>query len=88
MINTLTEAGVRISMDGRGRYLDNIFFERLWRFPRQKAIYLEEINDGFQARRLIKAWITFYNTKRPHSALDRQMPDDAYWAGLEKQKAA
>lgn len=50
-ITTLTVTGVRISMDGRGRYLDNIFIERLWRSLKQEAIYLEEINDGFQARR-------------------------------------
>ena len=101
-ITTLTEAGVRISMDGRGRYLPSrdhaahnpagqrikIFIERLWRSLKQEAIYLEEISDGFQARRVIKKWITFYNTERPHSALDRQTPDDAYWVGLEQQKAA
>ncbi len=87
-ITTLTEAGVRISMDGRGRYLDNIFIERLWRSLEQEAIHLEEINDGFQARRVIKDWMTFYNTERPHSALDRLTPDAAYWAGFEEQKAA
>ena len=87
-ITTLTEAGVRISMDGRGRYLDNIFIERLWRSLKQEAIYLEEITDGFQARRVIKKWMAFYNTERPHSALDRQTPEDAYWAGLEEHKAA
>jgi putative transposase len=75
-------------MDGRGRYLDNIFIERLWRSLKQEAIYLEEIQDGFQARRVVKDWITFYNNKRPHSALDRQTPDDAYWACLKQQKAA
>ena len=52
------------------------------------AVHLEEINDGFQARRVIKGWMTFYNTRRPHSALERETPDDAYWASLEKQKAA
>nr|WP_227538428.1 IS3 family transposase [Tritonibacter mobilis] len=87
-ITTLTEVGVRISMDGRGRYLDNIFIERLWRSLKQEAIYLEEITDGFQARRVVKNWMAFYNTRRPHSALDRQTPDDAYWAGLAEQKAA
>ena len=100
-ITTLTDAGVRISMDGRGRYLPShrfcettagqwitIFIERLWRSLKQEAIYLEEITDGFQARRVIKDWIAFYNTERPHSALDRLTPDDAYWAGLEEQKAA
>ena len=75
-------------MDGRGRYLDNIFIERLWRSLKQESIYLEEITDGFQARRVIKDWIAFYNTERPHSALDRLTRDDAFWAGLEEQKAA
>ena len=84
----LRRSGVGISMDGKGRFLDNIFVERLWRSLKQEAIYLEEISDGFQARRVIKKWITFYNTERPHSALDRQTPDDACWAGLEQQKAA
>lgn len=87
-ITKLTEADVRISMDGRGRYLDNIFIERLWRSLKQEAIYLDEIGDGFQARRVIKNWMKFYNTERPHSALDRRTPNDAYWAGLEEKKAA
>ena len=87
-ITTLTDAGVRISMDGRGRYLDSIFIERLWRSLKQEAIYLEEINDGFQARRVIKNWMIFYHSERPHSALDRGTPDDAYLAGAEQQNAA
>lgn len=87
-ITTLTEAGGRISMDGRGRYLDNIFIERLWRSLKQEAIYLEEINDGFRARLVIKDWIAFYNTKRPHSALAGRAPDDAYWASLDERHAA
>jgi len=87
-ITTLTDAGVRISMDARGRYLDNIFIERLWRSLKQEAIYLEETNDGFQARRVVTNWIAFDNTKRPHSALDQRTPDDAYSADLEEHKAA
>ena len=75
-------------MDGRGRCMDNIFIERLWRSLKQEAIYLEEISVGFQARRVVKDWMTLYNAKGPHSALDRQTPDDAYWAGLGEQKAA
>ncbi len=71
-----------------GRYLDTIFIERLWRSLKQEAIYLEEITEGFQARRVVKNRMAFYNARRPHSALGRQMPDDAYWAGLEEQKAA
>ena len=71
-ITTLTEAGVRISMDGRGRCMDNIFIERLWRSLKQEAIYLEEITGGFQARGVVKGWMTFYNGEQPRSALDRQ----------------
>lgn len=70
------------------RATDNIFIERLRRSLKQEAIYLEEISDGFQARRVIKDWMAFYNTERPHSALDRRTPDGTYWAGLKEQKAA
>ena len=52
-ITTLTEVDIKISMDGRGRYLDNIFIERLWRSLKQEAVYLNEITDGFQAKRII-----------------------------------
>ena len=65
----LREAGIRISMDGRGRCLDNIFIERLWRSLKYAAVYLRELADGFEARRVIGEWIYFYNTERPHSAL-------------------
>ena len=84
---TLTEAGVRVSMDGRGRCMDNIFIERLWRSLKQQAIYLTEITDGFHARRVIRGWIDFYNDKRPHAALGRRTPDEAY-RGREIEKLA
>lgn len=87
-ITTLTEAGVRISMDGRGRCMDNIFIERLWRSLKQEAVYLTEITDGFHARRAISDWIDFYNEKRPHTALGRRTPDEAYgerWTRLVRQ---
>ena len=74
----LQAAGIRISMDGRGRYMDNIFIERLWRSLKYEAIYLHEIADGFQARRLIRDWIGFYNAERPHSALGGRTPAEAY----------
>jgi len=61
-------------MDGRGRYLDNIFIERLWRSLKQEAVYLTELQDGFQAQRVIQEWIGFYNTERPHSALEHKTP--------------
>jgi len=87
-ITTLTEAGVKISMDGRGRYLDNIFIERLWRSLKQEAVYLHELTDGFVAERVIDEWITFYNTDRPHTALDKRTPDEAYFDSNKMKKAA
>ena len=87
-ITTLGEADVKISMDGRGRYLDNIFIERLWRSLKQEAVYLHELQDGFQAKRVIKEWINFYNIERPHTALDKRSPDDAFFKTERTQKAA
>jgi len=75
----LKEAEVTISMDGRGRCMDNIFIERLWRSLKYEAIYLHELTDGFKAERVIDTWIDFYNTERPHSALDGKTPEEAYW---------
>ena len=74
----LREVGIRISMDGRGRYLDNIFIERLWRSLKYEAVYLRELADGFEAQRVIGEWIDFYNTERPHSALGGKTPAEAY----------
>ena len=87
-ITTLTKADIKISMDGRGRYLDNIFIERLWRSLKQEAVYLHEITDGFQAKRIIDNWIGFYNSERPHTALDKRTPDTAYFTQAEIRKAA
>jgi hypothetical protein len=83
----LKEAGVAISMDGRGRCMDNIFIERLWRSLKYEAVYLHEMTDGFAAGRVIGEWIDFYNTGRPHSALDGATPREAYRAGRPVDKA-
>ena len=74
----LREAGIRISMDGRGWCMDNIIIERLWRSLKCKAVYLHEIVDRFTARRVIAEWIGFYNTQRPHLALGGRTPAEAY----------
>jgi putative transposase len=74
----LKEAGVAISMDGRGRWMDNIFIERLWRSLKYEAVYLHELIDGFVAERVIGEWIGFYNTERPHSSLGGQTPAEAF----------
>jgi putative transposase len=79
-ITTLTGASVQVSMDGRGRCMDNIFIERLWRSLKYEAVYLHELTDGFRAERVISEWIGFYNTERPHSALGDRTPAEAYGA--------
>ena len=63
----LKRAGVRISMDGKGRWMDNIFIERLWRSLKYECVYLHDFQDGHQARQTIGTWIRYYNEERPHS---------------------
>ena len=78
-----------MNTDSRGRYLDNIFIERLWRSLKQEAVYLNEITDGFQAKRIIDTLINFFcNFERPHTALDKRTPDTAYFTEAETRKAA
>ncbi len=74
----LRAAEVKISMDGRGRCLDSVFIERLWRSLKYEAVYLHDLADGFEAERVINAWMVFYNTERPHSALAGRTPAEAY----------
>jgi len=71
---TLIGAGVRISMDGRGRWMDNVFIERLWRSLKYEDIYLKGYADGREAKAGIAAWVAFYNTRRPHMALAHRTP--------------
>ena len=71
---TLAAAGVKISMDGRGRWIDNVFIERLWRSLKYEDIYLKGYADGREAKAGITQWITFYNQRRPHQALANRTP--------------
>jgi putative transposase len=64
----LRKAGVRISMDGKRRWMDNVFIERLWRSLKYECVYLRAFQDGLQARHQIGAWIRYYNEERPHSS--------------------
>ena len=70
----LTAAGIRISMDGRGRWIDNVFIERLWRSLKYEDIYLKGYADGREARAGIGEWLAFYNHRRPHQALANRTP--------------
>ena len=74
----LKEAGVRISMDGRGRFLDNIFIERLWRSLKYECVYLHAFSGGREARQGIGDWVTFYNHRRPHGVHGGETPGKVY----------
>jgi len=71
--------GILISMDGKGRWMDNVMIERLWRSLKYECIYLHAFETSSQVRQGLKRWIDFYNTRRPHSSLDDKTPDEAYW---------
>jgi len=74
----LRDAEIKISMDGKGRWIDNRFVERLWRSLKYECVYIHAWETGTEARRGIRAWIDYYNTERPHSALDGRTPGEAY----------
>ena len=78
----LSSQGVTVSMDGRGSWRDNIFIERFWRSIKYEEIYLHAYDSVSAARRGIDRYIDFYNSRRPHSALDRSTPDEFYFASL------
>ncbi|MDB5374128.1 MAG: family transposase [Belnapia sp.] len=84
----LQQAGVRISMDGRGRWMDNVFIERLWCSLKYECIYLHAFETGSELRAGLTKWISYYNTGRPHSALAGQTPDEAYRASETDKLAA
>ena len=71
---TRRRSGVAIFMDGRGRCMDNIFIERLWRPLKYGAVYLHEFSDGFRAQKVISRWMAFYNSRCPHPALGGSHP--------------
>ncbi len=79
-IDTLSEQGVQISMDGKGRFLDNIFIERLWRSLKYEEIFINAYSSVAAARDGIGAWLRFYNDERKHQALDYHTPREIYLA--------
>jgi putative transposase len=72
--SVLTQTGIRISMDGKGRWMDNVFIERLWRSLKHEDIYIKAYASGTEARAGIAEWINFYNHRRPHQALGNRAP--------------
>jgi putative transposase len=79
---TLAAAGVQISMDGRGRWMDNVFIERLWRSLKHEDVYLKGYADGHDAKAGIAEWIAFYNNWRPHQALASRTPMAVWRDGI------
>jgi len=77
---TLMAADIKISMDGRGRWMDNVFIERLWRSLKYEDVYLKGYADGREAKAGIASWMAFYNLQRPHQALGNRTPM-AVWRG-------
>jgi putative transposase len=84
---TLERAGIQISMDGRGRWMDNVFIERLWRSLKYEDIYLKGYADGCEARAGISEWIRFYNNRRPHQALGHRTPIAVWCEGVTGAQA-
>ncbi len=76
----LLAQGIQISMDGKGRYLDNIFVERLWRSIKYEEVYLKAYQNGSEAGRGIDAYLDFYDRERPHRALGYQTPGEVFKA--------
>ena len=80
--------GVKLSMDGKGAWRDNVFVERLWRSVKYERVYLKAYDSVSAARADIAEYVNWYNTERPHSSLDDQTPDQMYWQLLPMMKAA
>jgi len=77
-LDAVESVGVDVSMDGRGRWIDNRFIERLWRSVKQEDIYVQDYGDGLTAQRGLRRWFEDYNTVRPHQALEYATPGEVY----------
>jgi putative transposase len=82
----LEAAGIAISMDGRGRFMDNIFIERLWRSIKYEEVHLKAYADGHEARDGIGRWMDFYNHRRPHQSMSNQRPINVWRDGMDKRE--
>ena len=78
---------VRISMDGKGRWVDNVFVERLWRSVKYEEVYLKAYDSMAAAKASLVRYFAFYNTKRRHQSLDRRTPDSVYYGSAAKMPA-
>jgi putative transposase len=84
----LTRHGIRISMDGKGRWMDNVFIERLWKSVKYEDLYLKAYNSIAEVRCGLSAYFEFYNQRRRHQGLDNRIPDEVYWSSRPTAQAA
>ncbi len=84
----LIDHGIRISMDGKGRWMDNVFIERLWRSVKYEEVYLKAYASIAEARRELGAYFDLYNFRRRHQSLDERTPDEVYWTMLPQRQVA
>ncbi len=84
----LKQKGIKISMDGKGRALDNVYIERFWRTIKQERIYLNEYPSLIELRNDVKEFCEYYNTRRRHSSLEYQYPEDIYWKKNSTKKVS
>jgi putative transposase len=86
--DAVLDRGIKLSMDGKGAWRDNVFVERVWRSVKYEEVYLKAYESVSHARRSIGDYINLYNQRRPHSSLEDRTPDEAYFATLPAIKSA
>jgi putative transposase len=87
-IAALQAANITISMDGKGRWLDNVFIERLWRTVKYEEVYLRAYDSVTSSRAVLRQYFAFYNQRRTHQSLDNRTPDKVYYQNTELREAA
>ena len=87
-VGLLQGHGIQVSMDGKGRWVDNVFVERLWKSVKYEEVYLHAYDSVAEARQGLQRYFKFYNERRPHSSLDGKTPDSVYFHSLPLQRAA
>ncbi len=87
-IGVLQYNDIRVSMDGKGRWMDNVFIERLWWSVKYQDVYLKAYSSIAEARNGLTKYFDFYNHKRQHQSLDRRTPDGVYWSMLPQKQVA
>lgn len=87
-VDALKRREIKISMDGKGAWRDNVFIERFWKTLKYQEVYLRAYDTVSEARASIARYVEFYNTRRPHSSIEDLTPDEAYFGSLQMKAAA